>query len=232
MPEKTSRRVTLEIARTEAGKPARFEVPVPSPSSRVLDALLHVREHLDPTLGFRYSCRAGMCGSCAVVVNGREVLACQARIADLGADVLRVAPLRALPVLRDLVNDMTPFFESYKRVHGALEAKEPGRKTPQVLPPGERDRALIERHNGCLTCGACHSATDTTAGHAGPAEVNRAMMLALDPRDARGRARIAQVADDARALRSRASEALDAICPAEIPLLEAIEMCAAPEGAE
>ena len=231
MPQKAFRTIVLEVARTEAGKPARFEVPVPSPTSRVLDALLHVREHLDPTLGFRFSCRAGMCGSCAVIVNGREMLSCQASIADLG-DVVRVAPLRALPVLRDLVNDMTPFFESFKRVQGGLEPTEPGRPTLRTMPPGERDRSMIERHNGCLTCGACHSATDTRPGHAGPAEVNRVMMLALDERDARGKFRLGDVAAAARALKPRATADLDRICPAEIPLVEAIELCATPASAE
>jgi len=226
MSQKPLRHVTLEIARTGSASPSRFEVPVATPSSRLLDALLHVREHLDPTLGFRYSCRAGMCGSCAVVVNGREMLSCQAIVADLGPGVLRVAPLRALPVLRDLVNDLTPFFDSFKRVDGALRAKDPGRKAPRTMPPGEPDRAMIERHNGCLTCGACHSAAGTLAGHAGPAEVNRTMMLALDERDAKGKARVAAVAQDARALRASASTELDRICPAELPLFEAIVACA------
>jgi succinate dehydrogenase/fumarate reductase iron-sulfur protein len=230
MAQEPLRLVILEITRSEAGKPSRFEVPLPSPTSRVLDALLHVREHLDPTLGFRYSCRAGMCGSCAVVVNGREMLACQATIADLGADVLRVAPLGALPVLRDLVNDMTPFFESFRRVEGALRPIEPERRTLRTMPPAERGRATIERHNGCLTCGACHSATRTGVGHAGPAEVNRVMMLALDERDALGKVRLSSMAADARALRSRSSPELDRICPAEIPLCEAIEAVEAMAG--
>ena len=224
MPETVPRRITLEIVRTDAAKPSRFEVPVPTPSSRVLDALLHVREHLDPTLGFRFSCRAGMCGSCAVVVNGREMLACQAMLAELGTDVVRVAPLGALPVMRDLVNDMTPFFDSYRRVEGALRAKEPRLTAPRTMPPGEPDRAMVERHNGCLTCGACHSAAGTRAGEIGPAEVNRVLMLALDERDARGKARIGDVAAAARKLRPRAGRELDRICPADIALTEAIEV--------
>lgn len=231
MATKPIRQVTLEIARSEGGKRSRFEVPVPSSTSRVLDALLHVREHLDPTLGFRYSCRAGMCGSCAIVVNGREMLACQATIADLGEDVLRLEPLRALPVLRDLVNDMTPFFASLRALEAGLRPKEPERATPRTMPPGDRDRATIERHNGCLTCGACHSATRTAGGRAGPAELNRLMMLALDERDTRGKSRLCGLAADARALRSRASPELDRICPAEIPLSEAIEAVEAMAGA-
>lgn len=232
MAQNPFRTIVLDVARSDAGRPTRFEVPVPSPTSRVLDALLHIREHLDPTLGFRFSCRAGMCGSCAVIVNGREMLSCQATIAELGAGVVRVAPLRALPVLRDLVNDMTPFFESFKRVDAGLVPVEPGLRAPRTMPPGGPDRSMIERHNGCLTCGACHSATDTHPGHAGPAEVNRVMMLALDERDARGKSRVAGVAADARALKAHAAADLDRICPAEIALTEAIEACAAPAMAE
>ncbi|HSJ98273.1 MAG TPA: 2Fe-2S iron-sulfur cluster-binding protein, partial [Myxococcota bacterium] len=90
MADSPSFRISLEVSRSQAGRPSVFDVPVPGPASRVLDALLYVREHLDPSLGFRYSCRAGMCGSCAVVVNGREALACQTAIGPLGTDVVRV----------------------------------------------------------------------------------------------------------------------------------------------
>ena len=70
--------ITLEVSRTDNDDVVSFKVPVPSKNSRVLDALLYVRHNVDPSLGFRYSCRAGMCGSCAVVVNGKESSACSA----------------------------------------------------------------------------------------------------------------------------------------------------------
>lgn len=222
----TPTRITLEVARSDAGRPSKFEVPVPGPASRVLDALLYVREHLDPSLGFRYSCRAGMCGSCAVVVNGREALACQTAIGSLGTDRVRVAPLRALPVLRDVMCDMTPFFDSLKRADAALRSKEPDRKTLRAMPPAEPRRALIERQNGCLTCGACFSACEWSAtrpGYLGPAAMNRVLMLSLDERDALGKARLATVAHESGALRCHGLGNCSEVCPVDIPLREGMQ---------
>lgn len=219
-------RITLEVVRTEAGRPTTFDVPVPGPSSRVLDALLYVRENLDPSLGFRYSCRLGMCGSCAVVVNGKEALACQTAIGTLGTDRVRVAPLRALPVLRDVMCDMAPFFDSLKRADAALRPKDPERKTLRTMPPGDPHRALIEGQNGCLTCGACFSACEWSAtrpGYLGPAAMNRVLMLALDERDAVGRARLATVAQESGVLRCHGLGNCSQVCPVDIPLREGMQ---------
>ena len=96
---------TIALSIFRSTRPSMFEthtVPV-GPTSRVLDALLHVQHNEDPTLGIRYSCRVGMCGSCAVVVNGKECLACQTSIDSLGSRNVKVEPLRALPVQHDLM---------------------------------------------------------------------------------------------------------------------------------
>ena len=218
--------ITLEVARSDASRPASFTVPVPAPHSRVLDALLYVREHLDPSLGFRYSCRAGMCGSCAVVVNGKEALACQTAIGPLGTDHVRVTPLRALPVLRDVMCDMTPFFETLRRAEAALKPKEPERATPRVMPPAQPRRAAIEQQNGCITCGACFSACEWSAtrpGYLGPAAMNRVLMLALDERDADGMKRLASVAHDSGALRCHALGNCSTVCPVDVPLREGMQ---------
>lgn len=220
-------RIMLEVHRSDASRAGTFDVPVPQPSSRVLDALLYVREHLDPSLGFRYSCRAGMCGSCAVVVNGKEALACQTSIGSLGTTHVRVAPLRALPVLRDVMCDMTPFFDTFRRVDAALRPAEPDRATVRTLPPGAPHRALIERQNGCVTCGACFSACEWSAtrpGYLGPAAMNRVLMLALDERDATGRKRLATVAHEGGALRCHALGNCSEVCPVDIPLREGMQV--------
>lgn len=219
-------RITLEVVRSESGRPTTFDVPVPGPASRVLDALLYVRENLDPSLGFRYSCRAGMCGSCAVVVNGKEALACQTAIGTLGTDRVRVAPLRALPVLRDVMCDMEPFFDSLRRADAALRPVDPDRKTLRIMPPADAHRALIEGQNGCLTCGACYSACEWTAtrpGYLGPAAMNRVLMLALDERDAVGRARLAAVAQESGVLRCHGLGNCSEVCPVDIPLREGLQ---------
>jgi len=219
--------ITIDVARSDPSRPSRFEVPVPSAGSRVLDALLYVRERLDATLGFRYACRAGMCGACAVVVNGKEALACQLPVAALGAREVRVSPLRGLPVLRDLVCDMEPFFAGWKRARAALQPTEPAPVAPRTMPPGEPRRALIEGQNGCLTCGACDSACADSLGgdHArGPAALNRVLMLALDERDAEGSGRLSAIAPETDRVRAYAQSSIDDVCPVGIPLRRAMDM--------
>lgn len=225
MLDTTPFRITLEIARSDERRASRFDVPVPGAASRVLDALLYVRERLDPSLGFRYSCRAGMCGACAVVVNGKEALSCQTAIGTLGTTTVRVSPLRALPVLRDLTCDMTPFFDTFRRADAALRPNDATRKTISVMPPTEAHRALIERQNGCITCGTCYSAYESSTTRTSdlrPAALNRVLMLSLDERDATGRARLATVASEVETAHGDGLVDFDAVCPVNIPLREGI----------
>lgn len=130
MSEKTEITYRLKVQRTPRNGHAEstYAVTLTNPHARVLDALMSVRQEQDPTLGFRFSCRVGMCGSCAMVINGRERLACQTKIADLGTTDVEIAPLRSLPPKRDLTPDMAPFFDAMKRAHAALDPKEPGRR--------------------------------------------------------------------------------------------------------
>lgn len=218
--------VTLDIARTDPASRHRFEAPVRSAHARVLDALHWIRENEDPTLGFRYACRVGMCGACAVVIDGREALACQATLGDVDGGALRVEPLRGLPARHDLIVDMRPFFEDLARAGAALRPREPDRRGLPVLPPGAGDRTAIEARNGCFTCGACVSAV---AGEAagddgvGPAALNRVLMLALDERDAAGTARLSAIAGEARGLSAETMARAESVCPARIPLSETLE---------
>jgi len=115
------RAITLHIRRFSPGAEPYWQayaVPV-TPKMSVLDALFDVLEQQDPTLSFRYSCRAQMCGSCAMRVNGRETLACGRRLEEL-EDAVTVEPLRNLPVMKDLVVDMAPFFAGYGAVDPAF----------------------------------------------------------------------------------------------------------------
>lgn len=213
--------ITLLVSRTEADKPTSFSVPIPSKNSRVLDALLHVRHNIDPSLGFRYSCRAGMCGSCAVVINGKEGLACQTTIGSLGTNTIRISPMRGLPAIRDVVVDMSPFFETLIKANAAMVSKEPDRKTLHVMPPEEPTRKLIQEQNGCITCGACFSACEwssTRKGYIGPSAMNRVLMLSLDERDAIGKERLKNIATDDGILRCHSVGNCSVVCPVEIPL--------------
>ena len=224
-PEKTYR---LKVQRSgrEPGAADRFEVAISNPHARVLDALIAIRQEQDPTLGFRFSCRVGMCGSCAVVVNGRERLACQTTLASLGTSDITVAPLRSLPVKHDLTPDMEPFFDSMRRAGAALDPKEPELREIRTMPPDDKRRATIEQLNGCITCGACFSACEWTRSHPGylgPSALVRLYMLAMDERDAAGPDRASAAATAEGALRCHAMGSCSAVCPAEIPLKEGMQ---------
>src|SRR2546421_11293689 len=113
---------TLRVFRWSADTPERVEdYRVSSgPDTTVLDALVEIQRRRDPSLAFRYACRVGMCGSCAVVVNGRERWACRTRLAALGDGDVTVRPLYHFPLLRDLVVDMAPFTAKQRAVGAAL----------------------------------------------------------------------------------------------------------------
>jgi len=137
------------------------------PRMSVLDGLFWILEHADGTLGFRYSCRAGMCGSCAMVINGREDLACRRRL-DQMASPVHVEPLRSLPVIKDLVVDMTAFFAKYKAVDPFYVGEDPTMTGPRYagLSADVRDARGDDRAGLVLGEGgvfACHDAGNCVA---------------------------------------------------------------------
>jgi succinate dehydrogenase / fumarate reductase iron-sulfur subunit/fumarate reductase iron-sulfur subunit len=175
------RRLTVAIARTDDAAETHFDVDVVEPAV-VLDVLLAV-QRLDPTLGFRYSCRVSMCGTCAVRVDGRPALACQTPI-ETGSESLTVEPLAGLPVVRDLIVDTTPFWDAWRKVEPWFEPRADG--VERTLAAGDPSRAEVEAGLDCIGCGVCWTACDLTRGRngfIGPAALNRTMVLAADPRD-------------------------------------------------
>lgn len=144
----------------------------------VVDALFAIQDGIDSSLAFRVNCRAGMCGSCALRVDGRERLACQTPLALVG-DSVRIEPLRHLPVLRDLVVDLSPFFEKYGRIHPEFKAGGTSRAKTLL------ERELVDRALNCISCGACYSACDVVGLNPrflGPAALARAWALVGDRR--------------------------------------------------
>src|SRR5438093_7455848 len=110
--------VTVSVQRSApaAGEKPRFETHAVEMGERasILDTLFALQRGPAPDLAFRYSCRVGMCGSCAMVVNGREQLTCSTLVKSVGPQ-LKIEPLRNLPVVRDLAVNLAPFFDAYKR---------------------------------------------------------------------------------------------------------------------
>jgi fumarate reductase iron-sulfur subunit len=159
-----------------------------SANQTVLDVVTNIQREQDPTLAYRFACRVGMCGSCAMVVNGRPRWTCRTRVAAaLGGDAaLRLEPLRNFTVVRDLAVDMREFFDKW---HAAKGHFEPGAEPPEdfaVVPPTSRERQAADAGIECIGCGICHSACDVVTwdrDYLGPAALNRAWTLVNDVRD-------------------------------------------------
>src|SRR4029453_40314 len=116
------------------------------------DALVAIQRGQDATLAFRYACRVGMCGSCAMVVNGRERWACRTRLATLSRGPVTVRPLYHFPLLRDLVVDMAPFVER-QRATGAALAPAPDAEPYALIPAGSAGREELDEATACVGWG-------------------------------------------------------------------------------
>jgi len=185
-------KITLEIQRYNPETDDRprlqsFEVEA-EPEDRLLSVLLRIKWEQDPGLGLRKSCAHGVCGSDAMVVNGRERLACKTLIKDIASeagDPIRVEPLRTLPVQRDLMVDQSRFFENYIHVKPFFINPEPPPEKERMQSPEERE--LIEDGTSCILCGACYSACpvvrETNPAFLGPAAVVQASRFLDDSRD-------------------------------------------------
>jgi succinate dehydrogenase/fumarate reductase iron-sulfur protein len=200
------------------------------PMMSVLDALFWILEHDDPTLAFRYSCRAGMCGSCAMVINGREGLACGLRLAHLRSPV-SVEPLRSLPVIKDLLVDLRPFFDKYRAVDpfyvGEASSLAGPASEPAVVPPEDPARDVVDRQIDCISCGACYSACPVVGlvpEFLGPAALNRAYAVAADPRDTAGSERLHRAWANAGAHACHSVGNCVSVCPVGVNPLLSIQL--------
>lgn len=184
----------------------------------VLDVVFHIQNNQDRSLAFRSSCRIGMCGSCAMFINGKARLACRTGVATLGTKELTITPLPNLPVIKDLLVDMDPFFEKYEKIKPYFIPEE-GRKDFCSVPEGLKERRLIDEMLECITCGACYSActiVTTNPEYLGPAALNRAFCLIADKRDGGGDERLRIVSDSNGIWRCHGQFNCGEVCPKKI----------------
>ena len=208
---------TLSVFRWSRGARERWQkfVVESGPDTTVLDALVAIQRGQDATLAFRYACRVGMCGSCAMVVNGRERWACRTRLATLGSGPVTVRPLYHFPLLRDLVVDMTPFVDRQRSVGAALMPA-PTAEPYALIPAGSAERQEIDEAIECIGCGMCVSACTMVAHNErfpGPAALNRAFTLVRDSRDASGERRWAVLLSDDALARCHGQGNCTEVCP-------------------
>ena len=182
------------------GEFREFDVPR-HPSQTVLDVVTYIQRTLDPALAYRYACRVGMCGSCAMMVNGAPRWTCRTHVDKvIGNDRLEVAPLRNLPVIRDLVTDMSAFFDKWARAKGQFRGERTRRDDFAPVKPDSAQRKSVDAGIECIGCGVCYSACDVVSwnpDYLGPAALNRAWTLVQDERDAVKQERLRAVAGDA-----------------------------------
>jgi fumarate reductase iron-sulfur subunit len=183
-----------------AGAFQAFEVPRHA-SQTVLDVVTHIQRVMDPTLAYRFACRVGMCGSCAMTVNGVARWTCRTHVDKVyDNEKLEIAPLRNLPVIRDLVTDMREFFDKWARAKGQFSGSLSKKEDFQKVKPESPDRVAVDAAIECIGCGVCYSSCDVVSlnpEYLGPAALNRAWTLQKDDRDVAGAERLRAVAGDA-----------------------------------
>jgi succinate dehydrogenase / fumarate reductase iron-sulfur subunit len=193
------------------------------PHDRVLDVIQNIKWYQDDTLSLRRSCAHGVCGSDAMRINGTNGLACKILVKSLPGDVLTVEPILGLPVIKDLIVDMKPFFDHYKSVMPFLINDDPAPTTERLQSPEERAR--YDDTTKCILCACCTTACPPFWGdrkYVGPASIVNAHRFIFDSRD-RGTAERLEILNDAEGVwRCRTVFNCTTACPRGIKVTAAI----------
>jgi fumarate reductase iron-sulfur subunit len=190
-------RITLQVARYRPEQESEttfdeYEVPCPK-DWVVLDGLNHVKDQLDGTLAYRWSCRMGICGSCGMTVNGEPKLTCATFLADYAPGPVRVEPLRNFPVIRDLIVDIGDFMRKLVTVQPWVvrDEEKPLSEGEYLQTPQEMDE--YKQYSMCINCMLCYSACPIYGldpKFIGPAAIALAQRYNLDNRDEGASARM------------------------------------------
>ncbi len=189
--------VALQVRRYRPEREAEptwqsYEVPFRS-DWMVLDALNHIKDHLDGTLSYRWACRMGVCGSCGMIVNGEPVLTCATYLETLLPGPIRVEPLRGSPVIRDLVGDLTDFVHKLHSVMPWVVRREERRLADGEHLQTPDELAEYKQYSMCINCMLCYSACpiyELEPDFIGPAAIALAQRYNLDSRDQGTQARM------------------------------------------
>jgi succinate dehydrogenase / fumarate reductase, iron-sulfur subunit len=201
-----------------------FEVDTKACGPMVLDALIHIKAKIDSSVTFRRSCREGICGSCAMNINGLNCLACTTAIGDLGSQV-KIYPLPHLPVVKDLVPDLTNFYAQYASVEPWLKTRTPAPPDSERLQSKE-DQVLIDRPAACILCACCSTGCPSywwnSDRYLGPAALLAAYRWIVDSRDETTGERLDQLNDPFKLYRCHTIMNCTDVCPKDLNPARAI----------
>jgi succinate dehydrogenase / fumarate reductase iron-sulfur subunit len=193
------------------------------PTDRVLDLLEYVKGNFDGTLSFRRSCAHGICGSDAMRINGVNHLACKVLAKDIGGTKMTIEPLLGLPVIKDLIVDMEPFFDHYRSVLPYFINDEKPPKKERLQSPEARER--FDDTTKCILCACCTTSCPSfwsNEDYVGPAAIVAAHRFIFDSRDRAGAERLKILNDQFGVYRCHTIFNCTTACPREIQVTRAI----------
>ena len=202
-----------------------FDVPERD-NQTVLDVVSFIQQSVDPSLTYRYACRVGMCGSCAMMVNGQARWTCRTHVKKVLKDgQLTIAPLRNLPVIKDLAADMDPFFDKWVKAGGVHTPSRSRHDSIQTVAPDEPGRVEANKAIECINCAVCYASCDTVTGnpdYLGPAALQRAWTLYNDVKVADRQGILENVSGDGGCHNCHSQGSCTRFCPNELDPLGAI----------
>jgi succinate dehydrogenase / fumarate reductase iron-sulfur subunit len=194
------------------------------PADRILDCLNKIRSEQDPTLAYRFSCAHGICGSDAMVINGRIELACQKLVRDYKtANNFVIEPLPLFSVIKDLVVDMNPFFEKHRYVRPYLINDDAVPATERLQEAANQE--IIEPALRCILCAACTAACPinrANKAYLGPSALLRAFRYIFDSRDTATGSRLLQIDNDDGVWGCKTMWWCTDVCPKGIPVTKCL----------
>jgi len=194
------------------------------PNDRVLDVLEYIKGKTDGALSFRRSCAHGVCGSDAMRINGRNRLACKVLVRDVGANIT-IEPLLGMKVKKDLIVDMEPFFNNYKKMTPYLVNESPLPEDGRERLQTPEQRARFDESTKCILCGACTTACPSfwaNDEYFGPAAFITAHRFIFDSRDEGASQRLMVLAETDGTVRCHTAYNCTEACPRDIQITKAI----------
>jgi fumarate reductase iron-sulfur subunit len=220
-PDSLATPIAVRVWRGSSAGGTFQEFAVPQQSSQtILDVVTWIQRHLDASLSYRFACRVGMCGSCAMMVNGIPRWTCRTHVKRVMRDnQLTIEPLRNLPVIKDLACDMSEFFDKWKDAKGHFQGSTTRHEPVAALSPNSPQRRVANAATECINCAICYASCDVVnwnRDYLGPAALNRAWSLQNDERDSASAERLLAVAGDAGCHQCHSQQGCATYCPNEL----------------